>query len=79
MSDTMGPMVPPEADLRRLVDEYRSRCLWFLREDYYPSTPSERERVLDLIATHGDLHAFRRVAELRQWLLQSSSDASAAS
>ena len=55
----MGPMVPPEADLRRLVDEYRSRCLRFLREDYYPSTPSERERVLDLIATHGDLHAFR--------------------
>jgi hypothetical protein len=26
------------AELRRLVDEYRSRCLWFLREDYYPAT-----------------------------------------
>ena len=22
----------------RLVDEYRHRCLWFLRGDYYPST-----------------------------------------
>ena len=26
------------AELRGLVDEYRSRCLWFLREDYYPAT-----------------------------------------
>ena len=70
---------PEEAALRHLVDEYRARCLWFLREDYYPETPSERERVLALIAQHGDQKAFRRVAELRTWLSQRSSGTSAGS
>ena len=51
-----------------LVDEYRSRCLWFMRSDYYPRTTQERLRVLDAIASHGDLAAYRRAASLRQWL-----------
>jgi hypothetical protein len=65
--------------VNRLVDEYRQRCLWFLREDYYPTTNAERLRVLDYIQRHGDLTAFCRAAEARQWLLQRSSGASAAS
>lgn len=65
--------------LRRLVDEYRTRCLWYLREDYYPDTPAEQERVLTLIVRHGDLQAFRRVAELRAWLSHRSSETSAGS
>ena len=69
----------PEGEFRCLIYEYRSRCLWFLRRDYYPTTPSERERVLTLIAQHGDQQAFRRVAELRRWLSQHSSETSAAS
>ena len=69
----------PEAELRRLIDDYRSRCLWFLRPDYYPTSPAERERVLALIAQHGDRQAFGRVAELRTWLSQHSSETSAAS
>ena len=56
-----------EDPIRRLVDDYRTRCLWFLREDYYPTTAAERERVLRLIEQYGDLKAFRRVAELRTW------------
>jgi hypothetical protein len=28
--------------MRKLIDEYRSRCLWFLRPDYYPQTLEER-------------------------------------
>lgn len=68
-----------EAELRRLVDDYRATCLWFLREDYYPESPAERERVLSLIARHGDQHAFRRVAALRTWLSRRSSGTSAAS
>jgi hypothetical protein len=59
------------------VDEYRSRCLWYFREDYYPETPEEQERVLALIAQRGDLQAFRRVAELRAWLSHPSSATSA--
>ena len=64
---------------RRLVDDYRARCLWFLREDYYPATAAERERVLRLIEQHGDLPAFRRVAEIRAWLSPNSSETSAVS
>ena len=69
----------PEAELCRLVDDYRAQCLWFLREGYYPETPQERERVLALIAQHGDQRAFRRVAEVRTWLLRPSSGTSAGS
>lgn len=65
--------------LNRLIDEYRHRCLWFLREDYYPPTNEERLRVLDSIERHGDVAAYRRVAEIRRWLSQSSSGRSAAS
>lgn len=61
-----------------LVDEYRTRCLWFLREDYYPQTPAEACRVLDAIGRHGDVKAFQRAATLRQWLLQNSNAPSAA-
>jgi hypothetical protein len=57
----------------RLVDEYRERCLWFLRPDYYPSTTEERLRALAYIQRHGDLTAFRRAAELRACLLPESS------
>lgn len=63
----------------RLVDEYRIRCLWFLRPDYYPSTQAERLRVLDAIARHGDRDAFLRAARMRQWLSRKSSAPSAAS
>ena len=65
--------------VRNLVDDYRARCLWFLREDFYPTTAAECDRVLRLIEQHGDVQAFRRVAEIRAWLSPSSSETSAAS
>jgi len=68
-----------DAAFRRLVDDYRTRCLWFLREDYYPTSAAEREQVLRQVEQHGDLDAFRRVAELRTWLSQRSSETSAGS
>lgn len=61
------------------MDRYRAQCLWFLRDDYYPATPSETERVLRLIERHGDLEAFRRVAAIRAWLSLPSNGTSAAS
>ena len=60
-----------------LVDEYRTRCLWFLREDYYPQTDTEACRVLEYIERNGDVAAFRKAATLRQWLLQNSNATSA--
>ena len=56
-------------DVDRLVEEYRVRCLWFLRPDYYPSTLEERLKVLGYIEQRGDLEGFRRAATLRQWFL----------
>lgn len=63
----------------RLVDEFRARALWFLREDYYPQTLEERLRVLRYIEERSDVPTFKRVAELRKCLLQSSSEKSAGS
>jgi hypothetical protein len=63
----------------RLVDEYRVRCLWFLRPDYYPSTLEEQLRVLEYIERHGDREAFRRAATLKRWLSLPSSAPSAVS
>ena len=68
----------PDEAIRRLVDDYRVQCLWFLREDYYPATEAERERVLRLIELRGDLQAFRRVAEIRRGLSRRSNEMSAA-
>jgi len=62
-----------------LVDEYRIRCLWFLRRDYYPSTPEERLRVLGHIERHGDRQAFRRAATLKRWLSPGCSEPSVGS
>jgi len=60
-----------------LVDDYRERCLWFLRRDYYPVTPAEQLQVLRYIERHGDSTAYRKAAALKQWLSRNSSDRSA--
>jgi hypothetical protein len=65
--------------INSLVDEYRYRCLWFLRDDYYPATDDERHRTLEYIQRHGDRRAYLRAAEIRQWLSRPSSVRSAAS
>jgi hypothetical protein len=63
----------------RLVDEYRALCLWFLREDYYPTTDEQRIQTLTYIQRYGDREAYRRAAEARRWLSRTSSAQSAAS
>ena len=74
-------MVEDTAALMRrvhaLVDEYRVRCLWYLREDYSPQTPTEAIRVLEAIERHGDREAFRKAAGLRQALTRNLSLTSA--
>ena len=60
-----------------LVDQYRGRCLWFLRRDYYPTTIEEHKTVLGYIQRYGDLEAHRRASVLRQWLSRPSNAASA--
>ena len=66
-----------ETAVDALVEEYRLRCLWFLRADYRPTSDEERLQVLREIEKHGDREAFRRARELRAWLSLTSSAASA--
>lgn len=57
----------------KLIEEYRARCLWFLREDYVPVTPEEIAQTLELIERYGDRDSYLRAEELKQWLLRDSS------
>ncbi len=54
--------------LAELIEEYRDRCLWFLRPDYVPQTPEECRRILDLIERYGDQAGYRRAEEIKAWL-----------
>jgi len=65
--------------LRAIVDQYRGRCLWFLRPGYYPESLEEALRVLESIQRHGDREAFQRAGEVRRWLSQGTSAKSAGS
>lgn len=74
----MPPVVEDvAAAVDALVDAYRTRCLWFLRADYYPTTAEERLRVLGYIQRHGDREAFQRASPLIAWLSRPSSERSA--
>ena len=63
-------------ELRSLLEEYRDRCLWFLRPDYVPQTTDETVRVLELIERYGDRRGYQRAEEIRKWLSRQSSEQS---
>ena len=65
--------------VNQLADEYRSRCLWFLRADFYPETDVDRLTVLAYIERYGDRAAFQKAAAVRQWLSRTSNERSAVS
>jgi len=64
-------------ELRGLVERCRARCLWFLREDFYPTTAGEVARVLGYIERYGDREAFIKSGRIRQWLSRNTSAESA--
>ena len=78
----LTPVQPDPATLmhrvRELVERHRVTCLWYLRPDYQPKTLAEALRVLDAIATNGDLKAFQEAEEVRRWLSLGSNSPSAA-
>jgi hypothetical protein len=51
-----------------LIEEYRDRCLWFLRPDYVPDNAEELRSVLSLIERYGDQEGYRRAEELKACL-----------
>jgi hypothetical protein len=74
-----GPDDLSTDSVRDLITRYRTQCLWFLREDYFPSTPEETVRVLQYIERHGDREGFIMARRMRQWLQRNSSEESAGS
>lgn len=56
-----------------LAERYRAQCLWFMKEDYLPSSVNSAIRVLSYIEKYGDLAAFEESVLLRKCLLHSSS------
>lgn len=66
-------------EIDRLAETHRTECLWFLRRDYLPRTTAERLRVLKYIEQHGDRATFVEARVLRNWLLQTTKEISAAS
>jgi len=68
--------MPIPEDINQLIEEYRDRCLWFLRADYVPETTDEMLHVLDLIERYGDRSGYERVERIRIWLLHHSKAAS---
>jgi hypothetical protein len=79
MSTREEPETGIRSEIDQFVDQYRSRCLWFLRPDYYPRTHGAILRTLRQIEAHGDRAAFERAAEIRRWLSRRSSEKSVAS
>ncbi len=62
-----------QAEVAKLVEDYRDQCLWFLDPHYVPTTPEEILRVLDLIERYGDRSSFLRAEKLKQCLQHRSS------
>lgn len=61
-------MDPIREKVQRLVEDYRDRCLWFLRQDFMPATTEQILRTLDQIERYGDRAAYVRAEEIRKWL-----------
>jgi hypothetical protein len=56
------------AEIESLVERYRDRCLWFLRQDFVPQNTEEILQVLSFIERYGDRAGFEQAQRLRQWL-----------
>lgn len=63
--------------LKPLLIRYRSRCLWFLREDFFPETLQQALLVLDNIEKYGDREGFIEARRVKEWLSRISSATSA--
>jgi hypothetical protein len=57
-----------KTEIENLTARYRDQCLWFIRQDFIPSTAEEVLYVLDLIERYGDRAGFERAQRLKKWL-----------
>ncbi len=57
-----------ESDLRELIEANRTRALWWLPRDFFPTTDEQARRVLERIAARGDRDTFVCARQLLQRL-----------
>jgi hypothetical protein len=57
-----------EAEIAALVVAWRTRALWWVREDWMPTTDEERRWALERIARRADRSTWIRTKEIDQWL-----------
>lgn len=55
-------------ELRSVVEDYRSMCFWNFAEDFMPKNHRQIVLALDALERYGDMAAYRRAGEIRQWL-----------
>lgn len=72
-TDTQAAVPDWRKELARLVEDYRDRCLWYLRPDFMPTTTEQILRTLDQIERSGDRSAYERAEKIRRWLQAPSS------
>ena len=63
-------------EAQRFIEEQRVRCLWFLRQDYRPTTSEQLLRALRYIERYGDREAYVKARQFKLWLSQLSNETS---
>lgn len=53
-----------ESELRALIEANRTRALWWLPRDYFPSDEASARRVLEKIAARGDRPTWVRARQM---------------
>lgn len=56
------------AELKSVVEDYRSMCFWNMAEDFMPQTREQVLAALDNLERYGTLDAYRRAGVIRSWL-----------
>ena len=60
-------------EFRSIVEDYRGMCFWFMADDWFPNDKRGYEMAAENLEHYGDMRAYRKAGEIRQWLLQPSS------
>jgi hypothetical protein len=55
-----------------LIRQCRSKCLWFMRDDYLPTDRAGLLRSMRSIENNGTRDAYIQARSIEQWLLQHS-------
>ncbi len=65
-------MITVAENVKKLVEDYRAQCLWFMRPDYMPTSTDQILNALSLIERYGDRAGYQRAEEIKSWLLHHS-------